>query len=351
MKRALLALLLPLAAASCGPAGGGPPGGGKWGKKGGDAPAEAVPVKVEGLKRGLIAQKLLTTSTVDPVRRVDLVSKASGIVKEIAAAEGAVVKAGDVVARLDDDELALAVKKAEVNESKAKADYEHSATLLKEKFVSVDEFRKVEQAWRTAELEVESARLALANATIVAPIAGTVTRLDVQRGRYVTANAALGEITDLSELECVIHVPEKDALRLAEGQPAEIASESLKSVFPARVKRVNPVIDRTSGTAKAYLALEDASGRLKPGMFIDVSIVIEPHPDALLVPKKALVYDEGRPGVFVRKGDTVKWSELTLGFQEKDEAEVLKGAEAGDEVVMVGQSGLKDGAKIRVIVE
>ncbi|MBI2921452.1 MAG: efflux RND transporter periplasmic adaptor subunit [Planctomycetes bacterium] len=350
MKRALLALLLPLAAASCGPAGGGPPEG-KWGKKGGDAPAEAVPVKVAGLKRGLIAQKLLTTATVDPVRRVDLVSKASGVVKEIAAPEGSAVKAGDVVARLDDEELALAVKKAEVNESKARADYEHSGTLLKEKFVSLDEFRKVEQAWRTAELEVESAGLALANATIKAPIAGTVTRLDVQKGRYVSANAALGEITDLSELECVIHVPEKDALRLAEGQPAEIASESLQAAFPAKVKRVNQVIDRTSGTAKAYLALEDASGRLRPGMFIDVSIVIEPHPDALLVPKKALVYDEGRPGVFVRKGESVKWSELTLGFQEKDEAEVLKGAELGDEVVMVGQSGLKDGAKIRVIVE
>jgi membrane fusion protein, multidrug efflux system len=324
-------------------------GGGKWGKKAG--PAEAVPVKTEKLGRGPIALRLLTTSTVDPVRRVDMVSKASGIVKELLVVEGAQVAAEDVLARLDDAELALAQKKAEVSEKKATDDYEHMKTLLAEKYVSVDEFRKVEQTYQTARLELESAKLAVANAIVKAPISGTVTRLDLQKGKYIQANAAFGEITDLSELECVIYVPEKDIFRLRESQPADVSSESLESSFPAAVKRINPVIDRTSGTAKAYLSLKDPERRLRPGMFVDVSIVLEPHDKALLVPKRALVFDEGRPGVFVKKGEEAKWSELELGFQEKDIAEVMKGALEGDEVIVVGQSGLKDGTKVKVMAE
>ena len=325
-------------------------GGGKWGKKSG-APVEAVPVKTEKLGRGPIALRLLTTSTIDPVRRVEMFSKATGIVKELLVAEGAVVAAEDVLARLDDAELALAKEKADVGERKAKDDYDHMKNLLAEKYVSVDEFRKAEQAWQTARLEVESAKLALANATVKAPISGTVTRLDLQKGKYITANGSFGEITDLSELECVIYVPEKDVFRLREKQPADVSSESLDARFVASVKRINPVIDRTSGTAKAYLSISDPEKRLRPGMFVDVSIVLEPHDKALLVPKRALVFDEGRPGVFVKKGEEAKWSELELGFQEKDIAEVVKGASEGDEVIVVGQSGLKDGTKVKVMAE
>ncbi len=349
--RALPAFLLLAFAAGCGPGSDtGGKDGEKWGKKSG-APTEAVPVKTEKLGRGPISLRLLTTSTVDPVRRVEVVSKASGIVKELPVVEGASVAAEAVLAQLDHEELTLAKQKAEVSEKKAKDDYDHMKTLLAEKYVSVDEFRKVEQAYQTARLEVESATLALANATVKAPIAGTVTRLDVQKGKHVSANTVLAEITDLTELECVIFVPEKDVFRLHEGQPAEVSSESLDAKFEAKVKRINPVIDRASGTAKAYLALSDPEKRLRPGMFVDVSIVLEPHEKALLVPKKALVFDEGRPGVFVRKGEEAKWSELELGFQEKDIAEVTKGASEGDEVIVVGQSGLKDGTKVKVMTE
>ncbi|MEK7465800.1 MAG: efflux RND transporter periplasmic adaptor subunit [Planctomycetota bacterium] len=351
MKRLLACLLTFSLATGCGSGDGtGDKGGGKWGKKSG-APAEAVPVKTEKLGRGPIALRLLTTSTVDPVRRVEMVSKAAGIVKELLVVEGATVAAEAILARLEDESLALAKVKAEVSEKKAKDDYEHMKTLLAEKYVSVDEFRKAEQAWQTAKLEVDSANLALANATVKAPIAGTVTRLDLQLGKHIPANAVFGEITDLSELECVIYVPEKDVLRLKEEQPAEVSSESLEAQFRAAVKRINPVIDRASGTAKAFLSISDPEKRLRPGMFIDVSIVLEPHDKALLVPKRALVFDEGRPGVFMKKGEEAKWSELELGFQEKDIAEVVKGATEGDEVIVVGQSGLKDGTKVKVMAE
>jgi membrane fusion protein (multidrug efflux system) len=349
MQKSLF-LLLPLLVAGC-DAGGGPPekGDGKWGRKKGEE--EAVPVKVEKLGRGLISQRLLTTTTVEAVHRIDLVARAGGPVQEIFAAEGGLVEAGKPVARLDDEGLRLAEKKADVNASKARADFEHMETLLKDKFVSLDEFRKAEQAWKTAQLELETAQLAVRNATILAPIGGTLTKFELQMGRHVASGAVIGEITDLRTLECVIFVPERDVLKLTVGQPATVASDSLKAEFGATVKRVGAVVDRTSGTSKAWLEVKDPGAVLRPGMFVDVAIVIEPHPDALLVPKKALVFDEGKPGVFVRTAETVKWSALTLGFQEKDVAEVLEGAKDGDEVVVVGQNGLKDGAKIKVLTE
>ena len=116
--------------------------------------------------------------------------------------------------------------------------------------------------------------------------------------------------------------------------------------------RISPVVDAQTGTVKVTIAVDPGQENLRPGMFVNVDIVVNTHADAVLLPKRALVYAEGRPYVFVveeRDGQTVGVRRaVDLGFSEDDRVEVLSGAHAGEPVIMVGQSTLRDGGQVRV---
>ena len=84
-------------------------------------------------------------------------------------------------------------------------------------------------------------------------------------------------------------------------------------------------------------------------MFVNTHIVTATHENAVLVPKRAVIYDDGLPHVFAVKDSVASKIQLEVGFEDSDNLEVLAGVEKGDRIVVVGQNGLKDEAKIRVI--
>jgi membrane fusion protein (multidrug efflux system) len=134
------------------------------------------------------------------------------------------------------------------------------------------------------------------------------------------------------------------------GQPARVTTDFLPDEsFEARVLRISPVVDPGSGTFKVALAVSDDGLRLRPGMFITAHIVTATHADAVLVPKRAVVYDDGLPHVFVVRDSTATRRQLEVGFEDGEHLEVLNGTTRGDMVVVVGQNGLKDQAKVRII--
>ena len=137
---------------------------------------------------------------------------------------------------------------------------------------------------------------------------------------------------------------------LSVGQPARITTDLLPDDdFPGRIIRISPVVDPNSGTFRVTLAIDDADERLRPGMFVTTRIVTATHDEALLVPKRAVVYDDGYPHVFVVQDSTARKIQLDVGFEDTENLEVLSGVGRGDSIVVVGQNGLKDLARVRVI--
>ena len=104
-----------------------------------------------------------------------------------------------------------------------------------------------------------------------------------------------------------------------------------------------------NGTFKVTLGVDESADLLRPGMFITVNIVTATHGDAVLVPKRAVVYDDGFPHVFVVSDSLATRKRLEIGFEDSENLEVLSGTALGDLIVVVGQNGLKDEAKVRII--
>jgi membrane fusion protein (multidrug efflux system) len=215
-----------------------------------------------------------------------------------------------------------------------------------------------EQLFNEAGYKVERNRLTLADARrelgytqVRAPIDGVVTERLVNLGDQVTVNQALFRIVDFDSIVARIYVPEKDMVRLAVGQPARLRADALGGkTLTGSIDRVSPVVDPATGTIKVTVATPRQEG-LRPGMYVEVELVTAVHDQALLVPKRALVYDNDRVFVFRMKKDAdrrVERLSVIPLLENVDFIEPAGGLEPGDQLVVAGQSGLKDNGLVRL---
>ncbi|MGH8223395.1 MAG: efflux RND transporter periplasmic adaptor subunit, partial [Woeseiaceae bacterium] len=134
------------------------------------------------------------------------------------------------------------------------------------------------------------------------------------------------------------------------GQTATITVDALSGArFEATVARISPVVDPATGTFKITIEVTDASRRLKPGMFGRINIVHDRHANALQVPRGAVVEDGGAETVFVVEDGVAHRRAIVTGYAQEGYVEVTEGLMDGEQVVTVGQAGLKEGAKVAVI--
>ncbi|HVS62044.1 MAG TPA: efflux RND transporter periplasmic adaptor subunit [Thermoanaerobaculia bacterium] len=313
--------------------------------------SEAIPVAALPLATGRIESVRRYSTNLEAERSVEVLSEADRRVVELLVEEGDTVEKGQVLLRLQDEEQESALTRVQSQLDKARREYERQKSLFEQELIS-------EQAWNQATYELEQLQIArddaereLSYATVRAPISGVITARHVSVGAFVQTNQKLFDLVDFASLVARIYVPERELARLDRGQPARIVAQALGSESrPARIDRVAPTVDSRSGTVKVTLALPDRRD-LVPGMFVEVELVAGVAENALLVPKRALIYDEDQIFLY-RVGEDRKAERLRVAveLEEADAVSVAEGAVAeGDLIVVAGQAGLRNGAEVRVL--
>ena len=313
--------------------------------------AAAVPVEVAVIERGEVHDFILQNSTVDTEEGVDVYSRQVGEVVKLNVEEGSRVARGAVLCSLEDDDYRLARDKSKVNYEKSQADNKRFKEMYEKQLVSTKEVEESGYNLEQARLDYQRSELELQRTRITAPIAGVITSRLVKLGERVTADKALFRIVEMVDKITVIQVPEREISRLKSGQPAYLTTDNLPGrKFTGRIKRIAPAVDPASGTFKVTVGLKDPQGELRPGMFVAVHIITDTHPNALLIPKEALVYENGLAHVFIVEQDTVaRRMRLEPGFSDENYMEALSIVQENDKVVTVGQNGLKDGSRVKVV--
>ncbi len=313
--------------------------------------AQGVPVEVTRAFVGEISSSILLSSTIQTESRVDVYSQVAGLVDRILVEEGAHVEKGAVLAVLDDREYALDEAKAEVSFLQLQNEYRRIEHMHRDDLISVEEYENAGYELRQAELEWEKAKLLLDYTRIEAPISGVVSERFVNVGDRITANAEVFSVVNLDSLIAVVHVPEREIDTVRLEQDVKITSDFIRDrELGGWVKRISPVVDPNSGTFKVTVGIDGDGIPLKPGMFVNVHIITDIHEKALLVPRDAVVYDGGREYIFLASEDsTARRIELDRGFSNNRIVEVLSGVKENDRVIVVGQSGIRDGARITVL--
>lgn len=317
---------------------------------------EAVPVEVAALGQGPIEEVLRFSTNLEAEESVGVYAQAARQVVDLLVEEGDRVGKGQVLLRLQDDEQRNELAKVQGQLTKARREYERQQNLWKEKLIPEQAFNDATYEMEQLELAIQEAERQLSYTVVKAPIAGVVTERHVNLGDQVTVNQHLFDLVDFDSLVARVYVPEKELAKLADDMEARIVAPSLGgAAYRGVVERLAPIVDPRSGTVKVTVAIPDWRG-LRPGLYVDVALVTDTRDDALLVPKRALVFDQDQTYVYrVVGGDgaeptQVERVRIEAALENADAVQPV-GSELvpGDRLVIAGQAGLKDGTSVRVL--
>jgi len=325
----------------------------KKGKDAKDAKKEApVPVDVTVLETGSIESVIRASANLEAESRIMVRAEAARRVTKLLVEEGAHVTKGQVLLELQNAEQTNAMAKAQVELDKTQRELDRQKAMRTHELSSDQTLNDAQYAFDQAEIGLEDSKRELSYATVRAPIAGTVTRRLVNLGDQVQIGQEVFEIVDFDSIVARVYIPEKNLNEIAVGQEARITARALSdNAFTAKVARIAPVVDPQTGTVKVTVGVGEQPGLL-PGLFVDVELVTAEHLDALLVPKRALVYDNDQTFVF-KIGPERRVERLMVEpvLSDRFFVEPATGLAPGDSIVVAGQTGLKNGAKIRLITE
>ncbi len=188
---------------------------------------------------------------------------------------------------------------------------------------------------------------------ITAPISGTITSVAVQVGDTISTTTQIATIGRLNALEVEALVPERFISKVRLGTEAIFSFAAWPGQeFSGRIIKLSPVVDSTSRTMKATLALDKADSRVKAGMYATVGLIIDKRDRVLTIPVDCVVNRDGKDSkdvVFVVEQNRAIQRPVSLGISAGGMVEITGGITSGEEVVVSGQSLLSDGAEVRII--
>jgi RND family efflux transporter MFP subunit len=322
-----------------------------------------VPVQVAAAHLGTITAYVRVTGLVEPAPGADWTVTApdKALVTEIRYAPGDYVRKGAVVARFDAPPLRadVATRSSEQSQARARLDnarrnHERLSTLLEKGIASRKEVEDARKELLDAEAAVResgqthAAALDLAaRATPVAPFSGVVAERWHNPGDVIDANEHVLRLVDLGRLQATAAVPVADATRVVAGHSARVTVPGGEGrEIAGKVVGTAATVDPATGAAAIRVAV---SGALPVGTPVEIAIVAEQRPNALIVPAAAIVREENKTAVFVvDAGDKAHRRGVVVGLVSAEEAQIVSGLREGDKVVVKGQDELPDGATVTV---
>jgi HlyD family secretion protein len=361
-------------------------------------PTPTVTVQAATVETKTMEDKITAEAILYPHDQAAIVPKVVAPIKKFYVQRGSKVHAGQLLAELENQDLVGAVTENQGGYEQAEATY-HSAVQsagqdLKIAKQQLDAAQRVYEARETlykqgaiAEKDVEDSRIALTQASnqydlaerkynlqvaegqltaakgktvsaqaqlsytqITSPIDGVVTDRPFYAGDTAPSGAAIVTVMDLSKVVARAYVSPQQAARLHVGDAASIVQGSGQGEVPARVVVVSPAVDPNSTTVQVWAEAANPGGKLTPGASVTLEIVAKTAKNALVVPAESILTSpDGKTSVMVIGQDhTAHSTVVKTGIRDGSDVQILRGLNAGQQVVTAGAYGLPDGAKVVV---
>jgi len=318
---------------------------------------DAIPVHVAPARREALSLLYSTSATLRADRRATVTARARGILEKLLAEEGDSVAEDEPLALLEDDSQRIELERAEALRDTKRRELARARELHGKGLLSDADFERIRREATEAEQAAALAELDVSRTVIRAPFAGRILRRYLDEGSTVSDGTPLYDLADLDPLYADVAIPERQVARLRPGQKVRVFVEGHSGPVEATIERLGPEVDPSKGTVKVTISVRSGA-ELRPGAFARVEIVLDTHPNALVVPRSALVAEGRRWHLFrVAPGGEgrVQKLEVRLGYEEEQKVEIAgvetPGAslEPGALVVVTGAGALTDGARIEII--
>jgi RND family efflux transporter MFP subunit len=323
-----------------------------------------VPVFVREVGTGDVEDRIVATGTLRAPESIALRADTAG---EIVVAhgpdgrrlaEGDRVAAGQTLAEITGEEVRLAARTEATAQryEQALRDHESKRALYEQGLLSEQEFLPVETALAEAKMEIERSRLTENRSRLTTPIEGVILSLardedgtPLADGQLVTQGFVVARVAPMQSLIADVDVVGPDVARVRERLSARVRHHAFAArTFDGNVLRLAPALDPLTRTLRVEVAVDNRERLLRPGMFVEVTMIAERREGVPVVPREALTERGGRKVVFVLDGQRVNRRDVVPGLGDDEIVEITHGLEAGERVVVRGLETLTDGTRVRV---
>jgi len=355
---------------------GAPAGGGRGG--GGNSGRAAITVDSALTSRQDLVDYVMVVGNLIGEATVDVAPRVGGRIESVLVKLGDRVAKGQLLAKMEDRDIAEQVKQSqanlEVNKATAVARdsdvkvalgaFTRAQAQMAGQLISKQTYEDAESRYNSAvaqldvakaqatqtQARIDELKITLSNTSITSPVDGFVSRRNLDPGAFAGTNTIIASVVDIDTVRLVANLVEKDFKRVSPGVEARVEVDAFPGEkFVGKVSRVAPVFDPATRTATMEIEVPNPGFRLKPGMYARVRLTTDRRANALVVPRAAIVDIEGQRGVFIVDGPTAKFRAVQTGLQDNERVEILDGLQEKERVVTVGALALRDGDRITVL--
>lgn len=315
----------------------------------GRAAREPLPVAVLTLVAEPLVERVSATGTLRADEAVELQAEAAGKVVHIGFTEGAAVREGELLLKINDADLQANLERAHQRRVLAEIKEQRLRTLVASGSVNRQDYDAAVSELRVQAAEVQAIRAQIAKTEVRAPFAGTAGLREVSVGAYVTPATRIATLQKLDGMKLDFALPERHLDRVRSGAAVTFRVSENPRVYTAEVYAVDPRIDLATRTGLLRARCTNADGRLLPGAFARIEVALGRTAAALVLPATAIVAGGGEKAVFVVESGLAQRRRIETGRREGGRVEVVAGLQAGEVVIVEGLQQVRPGMPVAAL--
>ena len=305
-------------------------------------------------------ESLLTAvGSLEAVQGVIVTAELSGKVERIGFEPGTKVKTGELLVQQDISAENAQLRAAEAGLTLAKIDLDRKSKLLAQKTISRSEYDNAEAQFKEAAAQADTIRAAVKKKTIRAPFDGRLGIRLVNMGQVLKEGDAIVSLQLIDPIFVNFSLPQQQLAQVESGLTVQVTTDALPGqVVDGKITAINPQVDTATRNIQMQATVANPEERLRPGMFVNVAVVLPARKDVLAIPATAVLYAPYSDSVFVveekkeekngQPGQVVRQKFVRLGEKKGDYVAIVSGLEEGDTVVSTGVFKLRNGQSVVV---
>jgi len=315
-------------------------------------PEKVVQVFVETTQPEDMMETFTLPGSLEAWEDLTLSAELAGPVRWVGPEEGALLKKGQEILKIDTDTLMSNLERDRISFETKSRKLERYESLVVKQLVSLQELDDLKYVVEEARADLRHSELQMQKSTLRTPVSGILDDLLVDRGEYIVPGQALARIVQVDRLKVLVAVPEKDVSYLSIGDKIKVVGAEIDGKDAAlRIGRIQYISYSADPGTRTYLTkieIDNDAGDLRPGKIVRAHFNRRGLPQALSVPLYALVERDGRKVVFVERQGRAEMILVKTGAVINERVVVVQGLTAGDRVIVKGQQLIADGALIAV---
>lgn len=308
----------------------------------------ATPVQTYLVQPQALNDRVITSGTVLANEQVELKSEVSGKITSIDFDEGTRVSHGQLLVKINDSELQAQLRKVIQQLELAEKREFRQSQLLDRQAVSQEVYDQTLIELNNLKAEVDLLEARIDKTEIRAPFDGIIGLRYVSIGDYISPSSRIAALLDLDPVKIDFSIPERYVGAVSSDDEIQFTAESLADSYTGKVYAIEPDVDLETRTLQLRAIASNTDSDILPGTFVEVELILDEIPDALMIPTEALIPEIQGQKVFLVKNGKAASASVKTGIRTEDKIQITEGIQPMDTVVTSGILSIRPGAEVQI---